>query len=134
MYSPRCSDSAHISLPFIAAFHVAVQNYDGKKWQEKNAVPFVNQLFQGKLPGWLGFDTKAIPLAGGRATPRQGQIYVSNGRQTSFAPSVRMVADMSEAVLHTCVAGGPSDNRFSKWYRSGLQDWVDGIYTVLRPD
>ena len=118
---------------FVAAFEAAVQNYDGKAWKEKNAVTFVNQLFQGKLPAFLGFDSKAIALPGGRATPQQGQIYVSNGRVTSFAPSVRMVTDMAEENIHTCVAGGPSDNRFSKWYASGIQDWVNGDYNVLKP-
>jgi penicillin G amidase len=118
---------------FIAAFEVAAKAHDGKQWQEKNAVPFVNLLFQGKLPASFGFDTDAIPLPGGRATPRQGQIYVSNGRQTSFAPSIRMVADMGAAVLHTSLAGGPSDNRFSKWYKSGIQRWMDGCYDVLEP-
>lgn len=118
---------------FIAAFKIAAQRYDRTQWKVKNALPFVNQLFQGKLPAWLGFDSKPISLAGGRATPLQGQIYVSNGRQTSFAPSVRMVADMSESVLHTCVAGGPSDNRFSKWYMSGIPDWIEGRYNVLKP-
>lgn len=118
---------------FIAAFEVAAKAHDGRQWKEKNALPFVNLLLQGKLPASFGFDTDAIPLPGGRATPQQGQIYVSNGRKTSFAPSIRMVADMGEAVLHTSLAGGPSDNRFSKWYKSGIQVWIDGNYNVLEP-
>ena len=118
---------------FKAAFKVAAEADTGVRWKEINALPFVNQLFQGKLPAWLGLDTKAIPLPGGRATPQQGQVYVSNGRVTSFAPSVRMVADMSEVEIHTCVAGGPSDNRFSKWYTSGIDDWVNGRYSILKP-
>jgi penicillin amidase len=93
----------------------------------------VNQLFQGSLPAFLGFDTAPVPLPGGRATPQQGQIYVSNGRQTSFAPSVRLIADMSETHLHTCLAGGPSDNRFSKWYRNGIEPWQQGRLKVLLP-
>jgi len=117
---------------FVAAFKQAEQEYTGTRWKDENKVVFVNQLFQGKLPAWLGFDTPPIPLAGGRATPRQGQIYVSAGRQTSFAPSVRLIADMNEPILHTCLAGGPSDNRFSRWYKSSVESWVDGTYKQLR--
>lgn len=116
---------------FVAAFKVAQEKYTGARWKDVNTLPFVNQLFQGKLPKIFGLDTLPIPLAGGRATPRQGQIYTSNGRQTSFAPSVRMVADMSESCLHTSMAGGPSDNRFSRWYKSGIAGWQKGIYKVL---
>ena len=119
--------------------------HDNKDEQKRRATPIdldLSILF-GKPPKMLrdvkrikrklpGFDTKPIALPGGRATPQQGQIYISNGRQTSFAPSVRIVADMSASVLHTCVAGGPSDNRFSKWYTSGIQGWIDGRYNVLK--
>ena len=118
---------------FVAAFEVAQQSDCDECWKERNSQPWVNQLFQGKLPAFLGFDTAPVPLPGGRATPQQGQIYVSNGRQTSFAPSVRLVADMSEDRLHTCLAGGPSDNRFSKWYRNGIEPWQKGRLKVLLP-
>jgi penicillin amidase len=118
---------------FVAAFLVARQSAGGGCWKERNALPWVNQLFQGKLPAFLGFDTAPVALPGGRATPQQGQIYVSNGRQTSFAPSVRVIADMSEPHLHTCLAGGPSDNRFSKWYRNGVEPWQQGRLKVLLP-
>ena len=89
-------------------------------------------LFQGKLPDFMGFDSKPIPLLGGRATPHQGQIYSSSGRKTSFSPSVRLVADMGENTLHTCLAGGPSDNRFSRWYKSDLKSWLNGDYKILK--
>ena len=56
-------------------------------------------LFQGKLPNFMGFDSKEVPLLGGRATPHQGQIYSAGTRKTSFSPSVRLIADMSESVL-----------------------------------
>ena len=118
---------------FVAAFRLAQSEYTGERWKDVNALPFVNQLFQGKLPQFFGFDTPPIPLAGGRATPRQGQVYTSNGRQTSFVPSVRLVAEMSESCLHTSMAGGPSDNRFSRWYRSGIAGWQEGIYKIVRP-
>jgi penicillin amidase len=73
-----------------------------------------------------------IPIRGGRATPHQGQVYKSAGRQTSFAPSLRVMADMGEDVLYTSIAGGPSDRRFSKLYTSELKRWQQGEYKQLR--
>jgi penicillin amidase len=118
---------------FVAAYKVTAASDEGKRWKDENAIPWVNQLLQGKLPAFMGFDTPPIPLPGGRATPQQGQIYKSGGRQTSFAPSVRLIADMSESVIHTCLAGGPSDNRFSKWYKTGIDAWKSGNYKILKP-
>jgi len=117
---------------FLSAFKVADSTYRQERWKDVNQITFTNMLFQGKLPEFLGFDSKPIPLLGGRATPHQGQIYESSGRMTSFAPSVRLVADLSEDDLHTCLAGGPSDDRFSPWYKSGLKKWILGEYKVLK--
>jgi len=99
------------------------------RWKDVNTVSLTNILFQGKLPKFLGFDSEPIPLLGGRATPHQGQVYRSEGRNTSFCPTVRLIADMNTNILHTCLAGGPSDNRFSRWYLSSLNDWLNGKYT-----
>lgn len=101
-------------------------------WGAQNRFQFTNILFKGKLPNWLGFDSPEVAMIGGRATPHQGQIYQSAGRLTSFAPSVRLVADMSERVLHTRTAGGVSDNRFSAWYLSEQEGWLAGTLKVLR--
>jgi penicillin amidase len=90
-------------------------------------------FFGGKLPRFLGFDGGPIPIRGGRATPHQGQIYESGGRLTSFTPSVRLVADMSSPTLHSALCGGPSDRRFSKWYKSGVDGWVAGSLKVRKP-
>jgi len=102
-------------------------------WGQRNRFTFTNILFQGKLPAWLGFDSEEQVMIGGRATPHQGQIYTSAGRKTSFAPSVRLIADMSENVLHTRIAGGASDNRLSPWYKSEIQAWLAGSLKVLQP-
>jgi len=117
---------------FLAAFKKIENSFTGLRWKEVNTVTFTNMLFQGKLPKFLGFDSREIPLLGGRATPHQGQVYESAGRKTSFAPSVRLIADLSEEHLYTCLAGGPSDNRFSRWYKSGLKNWILGNYKTLK--
>lgn len=102
-------------------------------WGDINRFRFTNILLQGKAPGWMGFDSDSKAMIGGRATPHQGQIYTSAGRQTSFAPSIRLIADMSENALHTRTAGGVSDNRFSPWYQSEIEDWLKGTFKTLRP-
>ena len=115
---------------YRAAFDRVVD--DGRKWGDVNQVVLTNILMGGKLPKWAGFDVGPIQLRGGRATPHQGQIYENAGRQTSFAPSLRLMADMGSDVLHTSLAGGPSDRRFSKLYTSELDRWKQGDYKQLR--
>ncbi len=90
-------------------------------------------LFGGKLPGILGFDRGPITGIGSRATIHQGQIYRSAGRDTTFMPSIRMVADMADDHLCTNMPGGPSDRRFSKWYCSDLSNWQKGRYKKISP-
>jgi len=91
-----------------------------------------NLLFGGKLPRFVGFDYGPVELPGNRATIPQGQIFRSAGRMTTFSPSYRMIADMSVSELHTTLAGGPSDRRFSKWYVTDVKNWLAGIYKVLK--
>jgi penicillin amidase len=101
-------------------------------WGEHNRITLTHIFFAGRLPRFLGFDRGPIPLPGGRATPHQGQIYVSAGRTTSFAPSLRLVADLAEEGLHTAMPGGPRDRRFSRWYNSGTADWRAGRLKAVR--
>ena len=130
-FSPDGKGLPSQSDAFLNAFKVAKRKYKALPWKAVNSVIFTNMLFQGKLPEFMGFDTPPVPVMGGRATPHQGQIYTSAGRQTSFGPSIRIVSDLSEKTLHTCLAGGPSDNRFSPWYLCELEAWQKGIYKTL---
>jgi penicillin amidase len=130
-FSQDGKDLPSQSEAFLNAFNQAKQKYKALPWKAVNSVVFTNMLFQGKLPEFMGFDTPPVPIMGGRATPHQGQIYVSAGRQTSFGPSIRIVSDLSEKRLYTCLAGGPSDNRFSPWYLCELEAWQKGIYKTL---
>lgn len=104
-----------------------------RRWGERQRVMMRHLLFGGRLPAWLGFDHGPIELPGGRATIHQGQVYRSGGRATTFAPSYRLVTDFAETAVHTCLAGGPSDRRFSPWYTSGVADWLAGRFKTLRP-
>jgi len=102
-----------------------------KPYGETRQIVMKHLLFGGKLPRWLGFDRGPIPLLGSRATVHQGQIYRAGGRETTFAPSLRLVTDLSGDEMHTTLAGGASDRRFSKWYANEIDDWLKGRYKVL---
>jgi penicillin amidase len=105
-----------------------------RKWGEARKLTMKHILFGGKLPRFLGFDRGPITIIGSLATPHQGQIFESAGRQTSFAPSFRMATDLAEDCIHTNMAGGPSDRRFSKWYCSDLDNWKKGVYKKVSAD
>jgi penicillin amidase len=102
-------------------------------WGDRNHLTLTNIFFGGKLPRVLGFDGGPIPIRGGRATPHQGQIYRAADRLTSFTPSLRLVADMGSSVLHSALCGGPSDRRFSKWYKNGIDGWLAGTLKSRTP-
>ncbi len=112
----------------------AILSIEPKPWGDSQQLMLENIFFAGRLPRFLGFDRGPITIIGDLATPHQGQIYQSAGRKTSFAPSYRFVTDLSTNELHTNLAGGPSDRRFSKWYASDLDNWAAGRYKKLRPD
>ncbi len=103
-------------------------------WGAQRKFSMAHILFGGKLPKFLGFDRGPIPGRGGRATVHQGQIYKSAGRVTTFFPSFRIISDLSQNCCHTNLAGGPSDRRFSKWYTSDLENWLNKKYKVVAPD
>ena len=99
-----------------------------KRWRDVQEFTMVHLLLGGKLPRFMGFDRGPLVGIGGRATIHQGQIYRSANRDTTFMPSYRLVMDMAQPELFTNLAGGPSDRRFSKWYCSDLDNWVNGRY------
>jgi penicillin amidase len=92
-----------------------------------------NIFFAGKLPRFLGFDYGPVELIGSRATIPQGQIFKSMGRVATYSPTWKLVADFSEEGIRSVLAGGPSDRRFSKWYKSGIKDWLAANYKRIVP-
>ena len=107
-------------------------NVEPVPWGETRKILFKNIMMGQKFPKWFGFDRGPISLLGGRATIHQGQIYEAAGRTTTFAPSYRMVTDLGKDEIHTTIAGGPSDRRFSKWYCSELENWKNGQYKTIK--
>jgi penicillin amidase len=108
-----------------------IRDLKPKPWGECNRFVLRHLLFGGKLPRFLGFDYGPISIRGGRATVHQGQIYRSAGRDTSFVPSYRFVTDFSERVLYSNMLGGADDRRFGRFYRSEVENWLNGVYKKL---
>jgi penicillin amidase len=107
---------------------------EARPWGEGRKVMMKNIMFGGRLPKWLGFDYGPIEIIGSRATIPQGQIFKTfGGRQATFSPTYKFVTDFAEECIHSTMAGGPSDRRFSRWYTSGVADWIAGRYRVMRP-
>ena len=80
------------------------------------------------------FDYGPIEIIGSRGTVSQGAIFKApGGRIGTFSPTIRFISDMSSDKYYSCLAGGPSEKPTSKWYTSGVQDWVDGNYKLIEP-
>ena len=98
------------------------------KFKMKRKMVMKHILFGGLLPGFLGFDYGPVFFPGSRATVLQGQFFNYAGRQNSFCPSMRLIADMGEDTVLTGLMGGVTDRRFSKWYRNEVEDFINGKY------
>jgi penicillin amidase len=111
----------------------ALEGAELQPWGERNSFVMRHILVGDRVPSRLGFSRGPFSLRGGRATIHQGQLYRSGGRQTSFAPSYRLVTDLSTEEAWTCLAGGPSDRRLSRWYANGIADWLAGRFKRVAP-
>lgn len=105
---------------------------EAEPYGETRKVMLTHLLFGGKLPGFFGFDYGPVSLPGSKATIPQGQIFKTAGRLTTFSPSYRFITDLSTREMHTTIAGGPTDRRFSKWYTCDIDNWVHGRYKILK--
>ncbi|MEM8945265.1 MAG: penicillin acylase family protein [Planctomycetota bacterium] len=103
-------------------------------WGEVNSFHFANRFFEGSRVGrLLGFHSERKAMPGCQATPFQGHLLATATRESSFAPSYHFVTDMGTHEAWTNLPGGPSESRFSKWYRSDIQRWLTGKYKQLLP-
>jgi len=92
-----------------------------------------NMFFGGQLPKIFGFDFGPYEHIGSRATIPQSQIFRAMGRPSTFAATYRMITDMAKDELLTNLPGGPSDRRFSRYYKTGMADWMSARYHVYKP-
>jgi penicillin amidase len=101
-------------------------------WSVTNAFHFVNRFFEGRRVGrMLGFHTSEMPMPGCHATPFQGHLLKTATRETSFAPSYHFVTDLGTDSAWTNLPGGPSESRFSKYYKNDIPLWASGRYKEL---
>ena len=118
-----------------ALIRKAVQRLEGFKtvpWKQKNNFQFVNRFFGSRRVGrLLGFDSRRIPMSGCHATPFQGHVFQTATREQTFAPSYHFVADLSSNEAWTNLPGGPSESRFSQFYKSDVARWINGEYKCL---
>ncbi len=98
-------------------------------WSTMNAFRFTNRFFESQFVGRaLGFHTGDMPMAGCFATPFQGHLLRVATREATFAPSYHLVVDIGTEECWTNLPGGPSESRFSRWYKSDIPRWAEGEY------
>lgn len=74
-----------------------------------------------------------IEIIGCRGSISQGAIFKApGGRIATFSPAIRFIADMSGDDYYSCLAGGPSEQPQSRWYTSGVDEWCNGRYKLIR--
>jgi penicillin amidase len=116
----------------IAAAAQKIADEPDQSWGEFNSFQFVNRFIANERVGrYLGFHTGELPMPGCHATPFQGHLLVTAKRQTSFAPSYHFVTDMGTNESWTNLPGGPSESRFSQFYKSDIVRWQTGTYKRL---
>ena len=117
-----------------AAAERAVQSKD-VPWSKVNSFRFTNRFFESDRFGRLfGFHTREVPMRGNHATPFQGHLLRAAKRAETFAPSYHFVTDLGTDEAWTNLPGGPSESRFSRYYRTDLHRWLKGEYKRLAPE
>jgi len=105
------------------------------KWGEFNHFHFADRFFGRRRVGrLLGFDSPRQPMPGCAATPFQGHVFQTAKHEQTFAPSYHFIAEMNSREAWTNVPGGPSESRFSRYYKSDLERWQKGEYKRLHLD
>jgi penicillin amidase len=109
----------------------------GKPWTygEKRQVYMKNIFFSqvpDKIGSKLGIHYGPITFDGNRATPKQAQIFETNGHVQGFAASYRHVSDLATDVSETNMPGGVSGNILSSMYTNNNDDWLNGNYKTLK--
>lgn len=103
-------------------------------WAEFNTFHFVNRFIGGGRAGrLLGFRSAQVAMPGCHATPFQGHLITTARRESTFAPSYHFVTDLGADEAWTNLPGGPSESRFSPWYKTDISRWINGEFKRLAP-
>jgi len=102
-------------------------------WREVNNFHFTDRFFGGmhRVGRMLGYRSPTYAMPGNHATIFQGHVLQTAARETTFSPSYHLVTDLSTDQAWTNLPGGPSESRFSRFYKSGVPLWFDGEYRRL---
>ncbi len=104
-------------------------------WGVTNSFRFTNRYFEGQIgTRALGFHSGAVPMPGCHATPFQGHLIRAATRESTFSPSYHFVTDLGTDEAWTNLPGGPSESRFSRWYKSDIPHWCEGRYKRVAAD
>jgi penicillin amidase len=105
-----------------------------KPWSEFNSFHFVNRFFGTARAGrLLGFKSRPIAMPGCAGTVFQGHLFTTATRETTFAPTYHFVTSLGQDMAYTNLPGGPSESRFSEWYKTDIPRWISGEYKPLTP-
>lgn len=101
-------------------------------WSSVNNFHFTDRFFGNHQVGrMLGFKSRRYPMPGNHATPFQGHVLQTATRESTFAPSYHFVTDLGTNAAWTNLPGGPSESRFSKYYKNDVAKWFSGEYKKL---
>ncbi len=104
-------------------------------WGDFNYFHFSDRFFGRRRVGrLLGFDSGKQPMPGCSATPFQGHVFQTAKNEQTFAPSYHFIAEMNTHEAWTNLPGGPSESRFSRYYKSDVDRWKKGEYKRLSPE
>lgn len=104
-------------------------------WSAVNNFHFTDRFFgQHQVGRILGYNSRQYPMPGNHATPFQGHVLQTAKREFTFAPSYHFVTDLGTDEAFTNLPGGPSESRFSKFYKNDLARWFTGEYKRLSGD
>jgi penicillin amidase len=103
-----------------------------ERWSDVNNFHFTDRFFGNHQVGrMLGFNSRRYPMPGNHATIFQGHVLQTATREQTFSPSYHFVTDMGTDEAWTNLPGGPSESRFSRYYRSDVGRWLTGEYKRL---
>jgi penicillin amidase len=109
-----------------------LQDQPEQPWSEVNNFHFTDRYFGNHRVGrMLGFNSRRQPMPGCHATVFQGHVIQTATRESTFAPTYHLVTDLGADEAWTNLPGGPSESRFSKYYKNEIPRWVNGDYKRL---
>jgi penicillin amidase len=109
-----------------------LKDYQDQPWSDVNNFHFADRFFGTHSVGHiLGFNSRRHAMPGCHATPFQGHVMQTATRETTFAPSYHFVTDLGTDEAWTNLPGGPSESRFSKYYKTDVARWLSGDYKRL---